>query len=333
MTKLFKKFTESEKKEWMEKKEKEKEDIFKSISDGIKEFRDSDRYKRYLDFLSKFHNYSFGNVMLIESQRPGAKRVASFKKWQELGRSVNKGETAIKVLAPCRAKRTIEVQKEDSLTGKPVYDGEGNPVMEKQEQHTMKGFKAVPVFDISQTNGKEIPKLITELRIDRDIYTLIKAVEGVSKCPVKIEPTMTFTLDSGVKGYFNIVSEEIFIRPGMPNLQTLKTLVHEMAHSEIHSKHSERDKTTREQREIEAESVAYVTCKRLGLDTSDYSFGYIASWAKLDEKNVKGSLDIIQKTSSDFIERIEEKHRDILDEKKKSSSISRAKRQEFEMEM
>lgn len=259
-------------------------EITKRLEQGVKEVFESDKYKEYLTFMSKFTDYSFNNTMLIMLQCPHASLVAGYKAWStKFKRQVRKGEKAIKILAPCTHKKTIE------------KDGE-----EKEVAWT--SFRAVNVFDISQTDGQEIPTACVENLIgDVDGYeALLKKLEGVSPVPVEYQ-----NIDGGANGFYSRTEERIAVQIGMSNLQTIKTLIHEISHAMLHGKGKEEGKADRLTREVQAESVAYTVCSVLGLDTSDYSFGYIAGWSSGKElKELSASMDVICKTSKALIEKV-----------------------------
>ena len=291
------------------KTEKQKvQEITEKLEQGLQELFESEKYKSYLSTMSKFHNYSFNNTLLIAMQKPDATLVAGFKAWQKnFERHVNKGEKGIRILAPAPYKIKEEREKIDPVTNEPMIDKDGMPVMEEVEIK-IPAFRAVTVFDVSQTDGKELPELaVNELLAEVDGYQdFMKALDVVSPVPIEYED-----IPGDAKGYFSIGANRIAIQEGMSESQTVKTAIHEVAHAKLHSR--EREKETdisehkdRNTKEVEAESVAYTVCQHFGIDTSDYSFGYIAGWSSGKEMaELKSSLDTIRRTSSELISGIE----------------------------
>lgn len=275
------------------------------LENGIKDLYASGRYAEYLAAMSRFHHYSFGNVILILLQCPTATKVAGYNRWKkDFGRQVKKGEHGISILCPCPQKRWMEKQKRDPTTGQPLFAPDGSAVMETVKI-TIPKFKIGTVFDVSQTEGRELPSVaISELSGEVDFFQdLYDCLADLSPVPI-IEDSVP----GAAKGYFSSEQQKIVIRPGMPQLQIIKTLVHEIAHAILHdrSKVPVEEQKERHQKEIEAESVAYVVCQGIGLDTSDYSFGYIASWSSDKElKDLKASLDVIHSTAGDMLSKIE----------------------------
>lgn len=264
----------------------------------------SDNYKEYLKKMSKLHHYSFNNTVLILMQKPDASLVAGMTTFnKEFHRTVNKGEHGITILAPAPYKKTIE---------KPVFDEEGHPVIiENGEMLTEKkvieieAYKPVYVFDVSQTSGEPIPQFcVDELQGTVDNYAkLFEAVKSIAPVPVEFD-----TITNGAKGYYSHTEKKIVLNEGMSELQTLKTLIHETAHSILHDNEflkSTGEKKPRDVREIEAESVAYAVASYFKLDTSEYSFGYIAGWSNRKIEAVKESLETIRKCTSDVITSVE----------------------------
>ena len=288
-------------------KQKVKE-ITDRLEEGLKELFEGEKYKSYLNTMSKFHNYSANNIQLIEMQCPGATYVAGYKAWQKnFERHVNKGERGIRILAPSPYKIKEEQEKIDPVTNEPVLDRDGMPVMEEVEIK-IPAFRVVTVFDYSQTDGKELPGLgVSELHGDVERYRdFMEALERVSPVPIRYEE-----MEGDRKGYFIDLSRPIAIKEGMSEAQTAKTGVHEVAHAKLHTREAEQDTEKavykdRETKEVEAESIAYTVCQHFGIDTSDYSFGYIAGWSSGKEMpELKSSLDTIRRTSSELIKGIE----------------------------
>ena len=279
---------------------------------GLTELFNSDSYKNYLSTMSKFHNYSFNNTLLIAMQKPEASLVAGYKAWQKnFDRHVNKGEKAIRILAPAPYKIKEERDKVDPVTQEIMLDRDGNPQKEEVEI-TIPAFRAVSVFDVSQTDGKPIPELeAKELLSDVEGYQdMIHAVETVSSVPIEMEE-----IAGESKGYFDREARRIAVQENMSESQTLKTMIHEVAHSMLHNKEVEQDEQARKDRntkEVEAESIAYTVCQHFGVDTSEYSFGYIAGWSSgRDTKELKSSMDTIRRTASELITGIEEQLEEI----------------------
>ncbi len=274
----------------------------------MKELFEGEKYKSYLNTMSKFHNYSANNIQLIEMQCPDATYVAGYKAWQRnFERHVNKGERGIRILAPAPYKIKEEQEKVDPVTNEPVLDRDGMPVMEEVEIK-IPAFRVVTVFDYSQTDGKELPGLgVNELHGNVERYQdFMEALERASPVPIRYEE-----MEGDRKGYFIDLSHPIAIKEGMSEAQTAKTGVHEVAHAKLHAREAEQDTEKavykdRETKEVEAESIAYTVCQHFGIDTSDYSFGYIAGWSSGKEMpELKSSLDTIRRTSSELIKGIE----------------------------
>ena len=289
----------------MTEKQKVKE-ITDRLEEGLKELFEGEKYKSYLNTMSKFHNYSANNIQLIEMQCPDATYVAGYKAWQKnFERHVNRGERGIRILAPAPYKIKEEQEKIDPVTNEPVLDRDGMPVMEEVEIK-IPAFRVVTVFDYSQTDGKELPGLgVSELHGNVENYRdFMEALSRVSPVPIRYEG-----MEGDRKGYFIDLSHPIAIKEGMEEVQTVKTGVHEVAHAKLHAKEAEQETgfaKDRETKEVEAESIAYTVCQHFGIDTSDYSFGYIAGWSSTKEMpELKSSLDTIRRTSSELIKGIE----------------------------
>lgn len=291
-----------------ERTEKQKvKEITDKLEEGLKELFESEKYKSYLSTMSKFHNYSFNNTLLIAMQKPEATLVAGYKAWQKnFERHVNKGEKAIRILAPAPYKIKEERDKIDPVTGEMTFDENGMPQKEEVEV-TIPAFRAVSVFDVSQTDGKPIPKLEAQelLSTVEGYEDFVNAMMFVSPVPIGFED-----IPGDSKGYFHTEEKRIAIQENMSESQTLKTMVHEVAHSMLHNKEVNQDilapAKDRNTKEVEAESVAYTVCQHFGIDTSDYSFGYIAGWSSgKDMKELKSSLDTIRHTASELITGIE----------------------------
>ena len=303
-------------------------DKLKEITDrleqGIMELFDSDRYKEYLRVMSKFHNYSFNNTLLIAMQKPDASLVAGFQSWKNnFKRNVVKGEKGIKILAPSPFKIKQEMEKIDPATQKPVIGADGKPVKEEKEI-TIPAFKVVSVFDVSQTEGKELPDIAVDMLTGdvecfKDVFA---ALEKTSPVPIGFEK-----IEGNSHGYYHLEEKRISIDEGMSELQTIKTAIHEIAHAKLHDidpnapKEEQAGRPDRRTREVQAESVAYAVCQHYGLDTSDYSFGYVAGWSsgrELDE--LKSSLETIRSTAAEIINSIDEHLQEIQKERDKEQA-------------
>ena len=296
-------------------------EITDKLEQGIKELFESERFKEYLRTMSKFYNYSFNNTLLIAMQKPEATYVAGYTSWQRnFDRQVLKGEKGIKILAPAPYKAQEEREKIDPLTQKPVIGTDGKAVTETVEV-LRPAFKVVSVFDVSQTDGKELPDIIVdELKGTVENYeAFFDALKQESPVPISCED-----IPGGAKGFFSPVESRIAIQEGMSEIQTVKTAIHEIAHAKLHAvkpdeKTAPEDRKDRHTKEVEAESVAYTVCQRYGIETSDYSFGYIAGWSSGKEtKELKSSLDTIRKTAAEMIEGIDAKLKVLLAEKAQS---------------
>ena len=281
-------------------------EITDRLETGIQELFESERYKAYLTSMAKFHSYSFNNTLLIAMQ--GGQLVAGYNKWRDdFHRNVKKGEKAIKILAPAPFKAKKEVQKLDAQ-GRPVMGKDGKPVTEVQEIQ-VPAFKIVSVFDVSQTEGEPLPSIgVEELTGSVERYgEFFKALEQTSPVPIAFED-----IPGGSHGYYHLTEKRIAIQEGMSELQTLKTAIHEIAHSKLHAIDPEApaieqaDRPDSRTREVQAESVAYAVCQHYGLDTSDYSFGYVAGWSSgKDLKELKASLETIRATAHELISTID----------------------------
>ena len=297
-------------------------EITDKLEQGIKELFESERFKEYLRTMSKFYNYSFNNTLLIAMQKPEATYVAGYTSWQRnFDRQVMKGEKGIKILAPAPYKAQEEREKIDPVTQKPVIGADGKTVTETVEV-LRPAFKVVSVFDVSQTDGKELPDIIVdELKGTVENYeAFFDALKQESPVPISFED-----IPGGAKGFFSPVESRIAIQEGMSEIQTVKTAIHEIAHAKLHAvkpdeKAAPEDKKDRHTKEVEAESVAYTVCQRYGIETSDYSFGYIAGWSSGKEtKELKSSLETIRKTAAEMIDSIDAKLKVLLSEKAQSA--------------
>ena len=279
-------------------------ELTKRLENGVKELYASDSYAQYITAMAKFHHYSFRNALLILFQCPHATNVAGYNTWKQLGRHVKEHETSIKILAPCGFQYVEERMKIDPKTGQTLYGPDGKPLTEKIQTDPNR-FRIVSVFDLSQTEGRELPQIgVSELSGDVADYTgIYTRLEALSPLPVVQED-----FQRAAKGYTSFVENRIVIKPGMSQVQTIKTLVHEIAHAKLHRPEdllTEEQPKQRRQKEVEAESVAYVVCQYYGIDTSDYSLAYVAGWSRGKELvELKASLDVIHTTAGEIIDAI-----------------------------
>ena len=289
-----------------EKPAEKVKEITARLEQGVQAIFDSDRYKEFLTAMSKFHDYSLNNTILIAMQ--GGNLVKGYSQWQkEFDRHVKSGEKGIKIFAPAPYKVKKLVDKIDPDTRKPILDSEGKTVKEEKEV-TVPAFKVVTVFDISQTEGKEFPDLsVKPLLADVEQYEdFFAALEKASPVPIAFEQ-----ITNGANGYFSLTDKRIAIKAGVSELQAVKTAIHEIAHAKLHDVDlnaplEEQNRVDRRSREVQAESVAYTVCQHFGLDTSDYSFGYVAGWSSGKEMTeLKASLETIQATAKELITEIE----------------------------
>ena len=282
-------------------------EITDRLEQGITELFDSERYKEYLQVMSKFHNYSFNNTLLIAMQKPDASLIAGFNAWKNnFGRNVMRGEKGIRILAPSPYKIRQEVEKKDPQTGKTVIGKDGKPVTETKEIQ-IPAYKVVAVFDVSQTEGRELPTIgANELTGDVEQYEdFFAALEKTSPVPMGFEK-----IEGTAHGYYHLEEKRIAIDEGMSQLQNLKTAIHEIAHAKLHdidlNAPEQPDRPDRRTREVQAESIAYTVCQHYGLDTSDYSFGYVAGWSSGRElAELKTSLETIRATAAEIINSID----------------------------
>ena len=293
-----------------EKPTEKLKEVTDRLEQGITELFDSERYREYLRVMSKFHNYSFNNTLLIAMQKPDASLVAGFSAWKNnFGRNVIKGQKGIKIIAPSPYKVKQEMKKIDPHTQQPIIGKDGKPVTEEKEI-TIPAYKVVSVFDVSQTEGKELPDIaVDELTGDVERYRdFFAALEKTSPVPIGFEQ-----IPGSSHGYYHLEDKRIAIQEGMSELQTLKTAIHEIAHAKLHDidlnapENEQQPRVDRRTREVEAESVAYTVCQHYGLDTSDYSFGYVAGWSSGRElSELKNSLETIRSAAAEIINSIDE---------------------------
>lgn len=296
-----------------EQRQEKIKQITDKLEQGVHQIFESDNYRAYLSTMAKFHSYSLNNTILIAMQKPGATLVAGYTAWQkDHDRHVKKGEKGIQIIAPSPYKVKQERDALDPKTGKPQMDAQGNPLKEIIEVERP-AFKVATVFDISQTEGKELPSIgVNELSGGVEGYdALFDALKATCPVPIAFED-----IPSGAKGYYHTEEHRIALQEGMSQMQTVKTLIHEMSHERMHSHEKEKpveERLSRRSMEVEAESVAFVVGTALSaehpelkLDFSDYSFGYIAGWSSGKETaELKASLGRIQATASEMISEIE----------------------------
>ena len=293
-----------------EKPAEKLKEITDRLEQGITDLFESERYREYLRVMSKFHNYSINNTLLIAMQKPDASLVAGFSAWKNnFGRNVMKGQKGIKIIAPSPYKVKQEMKKIDPHTQQPIIGKDGKPVTEEKEI-TIPAYKVVSVFDVSQTEGKELPDIaVDELTGDVERYKdFFAALEKTSPVPIGFEQ-----IPGSSHGYYHLEDKRIAIQEGMSELQTLKTAIHEIAHAKLHDidlnapENEQQPRVDRRTREVEAESVAYTVCQHYGLDTSDYSFGYVAGWSSGRElSELKSSLETIRSAAAEIINSIDE---------------------------
>jgi len=299
-------------------------EIVDSIENGIKELFESDKYRQYLSTMSRFHRYSVNNTMLIYMQRPDATHVAGFNKWRnQFGRNVLKGEKGIRIIAPTPYKKKVEEIKTDPETNAPVLDADGKAIIEEKEIR-IPMFKVVSVFDVSQTSGKPLPQLAADLSGNVQQYEVfMEALRRASPVPMEIKPVARDT-----DGFFSIKAQSITIRAGMSEVQTVCAAVHEIAHAKLHDYEHMTEladdgetilvpgEKSRNTEEVEAESISYAVCQYYGIETGENSFGYIATWSKGKElKELRASLETINKTASELITDIDRHFAEICKER------------------
>ncbi len=293
-----------------EDRKNEVKEIVSRLEQGVKDVFSSQNYKNFLNTMAKFPRYSVNNNLLIMMQKPDAQLCQSFTGWKEMGRYVKKGEKGIRILAPTPYKINAEQEKYDS-NGKAILGADGMPEKETVQLQLM-GFKAVSTFDISQTEGKELLQLgVDELTGSVDSFDrMFEALKEISPVPVTLA-----AVEGNAKGYFHTVDNCIVIQKDMSDVQTLKTLIHEIAHAKLHNKEAQGklpEKQSRSSMEVEAESVAYTVCQHFGIDTSDYSFGYVAGWSEGKElPELKASLQTIRDNAAELIDQIRDKVQEI----------------------
>lgn len=277
--------------------------LTEQLEKSIQDFMESEKYKAFLSSMAKFHHYSLNNQILIAVQKPDSTLCASYTTWQKQNRYVKKGERGIQIVCPAPYKKEYLKDVIDKTTGKPELLPDGKA---KQEivQKVIPFFKVGYVYDISQTEGQPLPEIadILEGDLDEGLKSLKEAMLQVSPVPVRFQP-----IDEGANGFYSPATKEIVVDSRLPEKHSLKTLVHEVCHSMLHNPEAAGSKSSRETKEVEAESVAYVVCQYMGLDTSDYSFGYIADWGtNKTTPELRASLETIRDTSNEIIAKVEQ---------------------------
>ena len=300
---------------------KDMDSIMKSLESGVSDFFTSEKYGEYLKTMTKFHRYSFNNTLLIAMQRPEATLVTGYRNWQSMGRQVKKGEKGITILAPA-PKKQKKVQALYDQNQMPVLDEQGNQKYEEVEV-LIPRFKATTVFDIDQTEGEPIqtiaPEELTEAVQDFDLF--MQAITDISPVPIRFDE-----IEGSAKGYYDNANKEIVIREGMSESQTIKTAIHECGHAMLHDRDlmlASGIKKDRETKEVEAESVAYSVCSAFEIETSDYSFPYIAGWSSgRDMKELRSSMDTIRQTAGKMVDDLTEKLQQLLEEKSLAMNVA-----------
>jgi len=271
------------------------------LEKGVQDVFQSDQYKKWLSTCAKFHSYSVNNQILIATQMPSASMVAGFSTWKSMQRYVQKGEKGLKILCPAPQRKRELVDEKDPVTGQVRLDSAGNPKKVVSEV-LIPRYKVGYVWDVSQTEGKELPTLVTTLDGSVEGYEQMKkALEKVSPVPIRVEP-----IQGGANGFYHLQDKRIVIKEGMSEEQTIKTMIHEITHASLHDPDLDPEAKTKQRadQEIEAESVAYVVCQYYGIDSSQYSFGYVTSWAEGKElTQLHRSMQTISKTANSLIER------------------------------
>lgn len=317
-----------------EKREQQMYEITKKLEEGVKELFTSERYTEYLKTMSKFYKYSFHNTVLIALQRPEATLVAGYSAWQKnFHRQVKKGEKGIQIIAPSQRKEKELVEKFDPETNEPILGLDGQPETEVVE-HVVSDFRVVRVFDVSQTYGEPLPEIaIPDLTEQVQNFPLfLQAVKELSPVPIRFGET-----EGEAKGYYSNKKKEIVVKADMSESQTIKTLIHEIAHAKLHDREvleqagEEKDQRTKE---IEAESIAYMVCQYFGLDTSDYSFPYIAGWSdNLKMWELRTFMDTIRRTAGEFIKELEGKIKELETDRNERGGIQSEKETKIRMDI
>lgn len=304
------------------KREQQMKEITERLEQGVKELFTSEMYTEYLKTMSQFHNYSFNNTLLIAMQKPDSTLVAGYQAWQKkFKRQVKKGEKGIQIIAPAPIREKEEIEKFDPETNEPILRPDGQPETE-EVVHIIPRFRIATVFDVSQTYGEPLPELETpELMGNVENYEVfMQALREISPVPIRFDE-----IESGAKGYYSTVNKETVIQRGMSEMQTMKTGIHETTHAKLHDREIMEElgeKKNQMTREVEAESVAYTVCQYFGLDTSDYSFPYIAGWSSsVDMKELRASMDTIRKTAGEMIDGMTEVMQQLMREQPEKEEL------------
>ena len=326
---LYLKFERSNAMEQKNSKDRLRE-ITDSIEQGINDLFESEKYRQYLRTMSRFHRYSVNNTLLIAMQRPDATHIAGFSSWRnQFGRHVRKGEKGIQIIAPTPYKKKIDAVKVDPDTKAPILDQNGNAIMEEIEIK-IPMFRVVSVFDVSQTEGRPLPEIVSDLTGDVQQYdTFMEALHRSSPVPVSIESIAPTT-----DGYFSLTEQSITIRAGMSEVQTVCATVHEIVHAKLHNygntntqseQPEEIPKKDQRTKEVEAESIAYAVCQYYGIETAENSFGYIAGWSKGKElSELRASLETINQTASELIDDIDRRFMQLCEERGIENALKNA---------
>ena len=317
-------YTEEQKRQWAENRQKNLDFATETLQKGVEAIFQSEQYQEYLKVMSRFPTYSVNNTILIAMQRPDASLVCSYGNWKKFGRNVKKGAHGIKIFAPMPYTKTVEREQRDPDTHEILRDAQGKPLMEETEVKRV-SFKVVNVFDLADTEGKELPSLgVNTLTGDVVEYDrFLEALSRTAQIPITLAP-----IDSDANGYYDRTNNAIVVKEGMSQVQTIKTLIHEIAHSRLHSERAEQamdksERPDRNTREVQAESIAFVVCSRYGIDTSEYSFPYVGSWsAGKDTPELKASLAVIQETASWMIDEIDQNWKQIVAEQTTEQDVA-----------
>lgn len=293
--------------------------ITEKLQQGIENLFDSDTYKNYLKTMSKFTSYSLNNTMLIAMQKPDATTVAGYTTWKQMNRQVLKGSKAIKILAPCIYKKK-DIADISDIPDKSIADKDNKDISESEK--VLVGFKIANVFDISQTEGEPLPEITHKLEGNVDEYTdFMNALKQFSPVPIEFKK-----IEGSANGYYHLVDKNIVVDNSMSQMMNCKTAIHEIAHALLHDRDNgiEKDNSLNKQtKEVEAESVAFTVCNYYGIDTSDYSFGYIGGWSSgKDLKELKASLETIRQTAQTIISGVDQKLDSIKHSRQMNLSIS-----------
>lgn len=302
-------------KNYKSNREEKMSEIQERLMNGTKEIYESGKWAEYISVMSKFPNYSINNCILIASQCPQASYVCGYKKWNEFNRNVLKGESGIMIFAPIKGKVEVEEPKFDERN-QPVLNDDGTQTTEKVTRE-YKSFRPCYVFDLSQTEGEPLPTLASRLEASVDDYDTLKSVLlAISPVPISFEE-----VPGSANGFYSPTEKRIVVQDKMPQLQTIKTMLHEIAHA-TYGHGGKDDKWDKQSKEIQAESTAFWVAGMLGLDTGDYSFGYIIGWSKDKEvSELKENLELIKNTANDIAQKIDEKLSELDSQKELENQV------------